>query len=61
MKVNIKRFDFNNLHQDFKIIKILFIQPWIFIEITGERKVYKERLLTVHSAFLFWKYYYVIG
>ena len=56
-KANVKRFGFNNLHQDLDIMRNIVHTAmdscrgnW------GKENVYNERFINVHSAFLIWKY-----
>ena len=62
VKAMLKRFGFFfNLHQDFLIEKkFLLGQRWRFLLKYPEKSIYKEKLITVPSAFLF-ENYYVIG
>ena len=43
MKVNVKRFGFDSLLQDYRIMKNVVKQGGIFVEIAGEKKVYVKK------------------
>ena len=44
-KTNVESWGFNNLHQDFDIMRML-------VEITGANKMYNKKYINVHLAFL---------
>ena len=52
IKINVKRFGFNNLLQDFKFMKIA-VKKAMDVSWNNRKKesVYKERFIIVHSAF----------
>ena len=54
-KANIKRFGFNNLHQDFDIIGIVHTAMDACRHNRSKENVYNERFMNVYLAFLIWK------
>ena len=51
-KANVKRFGFNNLGQDFDIIKIVHTATDACRNNKSKENVYNERFINVHLAFL---------
>ena len=55
-KANVKRFGFNNLHQEFDIMRIVHTVMDACWEDRSKENVYNERFINVHLAFLIWKF-----
>ena len=51
-KANVKRFGFNNLHQDFDIMRIVHTVMGACRDNRGKENVYNEKDTNVHLAFL---------
>ena len=57
-KANVKRFGFNNLHQDFDIMRnVVHTAMDAFRDNWSKENVYNEIFINVHSASLIWKYW----
>ena len=53
-KVDVNRFSFDNLHQDFNIMKdVVYTTMDVCVDKKREEHVYEEKFMTLHSVFLF--------